>query len=365
MENTQENEEIEVLLEEEEDGVYVEYDITTFPSDYSLGQLYSMWEIGDVYVPDFQRKYVWSIRQASLLIESLLLGLPVPPVFFYVGEDQKSIVIDGQQRITSIAYFFEGYWGDESVQGKRKVFHLTGLSEKSPYHQKRFEDLSSDEQRKLKNNTILRALNVKQIQPQKEYTSIYHIFERLNTGGTPLKPQEIRNCVFRGQIVDDLNDLNENPHWRKIVGKEHLDKHSKDLELILRLFAMSTLNSMEYEKPMKEFLNKAMLTNQKGDTQEWKTFVSRFPQHCEKIIHILGEKPFHLRGPINSAAMEACLGRLLSVKCDEWPDNLSNRYKKLIGDENFIPTTLSATSDVNAIKQRNNVAERYLFGAND
>src|SRR3546814_4890372 len=69
--------------------------------------------------------------------------------------------------------------------------------------------------------------------------------------------QEIRHCVFHGPIVDELSKVNENAAWRKIIGKAPLDKHQKDIELILRTLAIST-RADEYEKPMKEFLNVTM-----------------------------------------------------------------------------------------------------------
>src|SRR6185437_17118043 len=136
------------------------------------------------------------------------------------------------------------------------VFRLSGLDEKNRFYQKSFKDLEDSAQRKLK-GSVLRAINIRQLNPKDEHTSIYHIFERLNTGGTPLKPQEIRNCVFRGGFQKVLKELNNDENWRAILGKNTLDKHQKDVELLLRVFSL--FQSWEsYEKPMKEFLNHAM-----------------------------------------------------------------------------------------------------------
>jgi hypothetical protein len=201
--------------EEDEDEVYIKYDIATYPSDFTLSGIVDLWNAGDILIPDFQREYVWTIRQASLLIESFLMGLPVPPVFFYTDEQNKSLVIDGQQRILSVVFFIEGYFGHETTQGRRQVFRLQGLSEARPYHNLRFVDLTTSDQRKIR-NSVLRAMNVKQLSPTTDNTSIYHIFERLNTGGTALTPQEIRNCVYRGDIVTELHTLNVNSAWRQI-----------------------------------------------------------------------------------------------------------------------------------------------------
>ena len=96
---TKEEEILEEEETQEEGEVYVTFDIATYPSDFTLAGIYQMWKDIDIVIPDFQREFVWSIKQSSLLIESFLLGLPVPPVFFYIDEDNSNLVIDGQQRI--------------------------------------------------------------------------------------------------------------------------------------------------------------------------------------------------------------------------------------------------------------------------
>ena len=202
------------------------------------------------------------------------MGLPVPPVFFYIDDENKNLVIDGQQRILSTVFFFDGYFGMENLRGKKQVFRLQGLDEKSPYYRKTFSELEEPDQRKLK-NSVLRSINIRQLSPSEGSTSAFHIFERLNTGGTPLKAQEIRNVVFRGEIVNVLRDLNADEKWRLILGKTNFDKHQKDVELVLRLFALSNRVD-EYEKPMKEFLNQAMKRDRKGSSSRVNRFSELF-----------------------------------------------------------------------------------------
>jgi hypothetical protein len=134
--------EVEEESDDEELGTHVEFDIATYPSDLTLAVIHDMWRDKDITVPSFQRNFVWNIKQSSLLIESFLLGLPVPQVFFYIDGENKNLVIDGQQRIMSVIYFFEGYFGPENMQGRRSVFRLTGLSKGSPYSGKKFVDLT-------------------------------------------------------------------------------------------------------------------------------------------------------------------------------------------------------------------------------
>ena len=106
-----------------------EYEIATYPADYTLSGLYEMWKQGDIQIPKFQRQFVWKQVQAAKLIESFLVGLPVPAIFLYTErKSQKFLVIDGQQRLKSIFYFFDGYFSEDD-QENRKVFRLKALSE--------------------------------------------------------------------------------------------------------------------------------------------------------------------------------------------------------------------------------------------
>lgn len=348
---------------EEETGdeeAYVPYDITAYPSDLTLSGIHEMWHAGDLIVPDFQRNFVWTINQSSLLIESFLMGLPVPQMFLYVDESNRGLVIDGLQRMMSIVYYLDGFFGEETIHGKKQVFRLTGLSERSPFYRKTFTDLDDAYQRKLK-GSVLRAINIRQMNPLGEKTSIYHIFERLNTGGTPLTPQEIRNCVFRGEFVTELRRLNQDKNWRKLLGKATYDRHQKDVEMVLRVFSLS-YGLSRYEKPMKEFLNKTMLANQNGESKDVKSFVQLFPRICEVAVKSLPEKPFHLRGGrLNVSALDSVLAALINNPT-RIPKDLGVRYGKLKADKSFDQSTYFSTSDVAVVKDRFNIAKSYLIG---
>src|SRR5690349_14662202 len=119
------------LIEETDDSPYVEFDISVSPSDPSLELLAQQIERGDMIIPFYQRRYVWKIEQASKLIESLLMRWPVPQILHYKNDENQSEVIAGQQRVMSIKYFFEGYFGEADNKGRRQVFRLKGLAERS------------------------------------------------------------------------------------------------------------------------------------------------------------------------------------------------------------------------------------------
>lgn len=339
----------ELATEEENDETpFVEFDISVSPADPTLELLANKIQEGDIIIPFYQRKYVWKIEQASKLIESFLMGLPVPQVFLYVNDEDQLEIIDGQQRIMSVKYFFEGYFGEQDNQGRRQVFRLKGLAERSEYNGKTFKDLAPRDQRRLR-NTPLRAIHIKQLKPSLRNDSVFHIFERLNTGGTQLKPQEIRNAVFRGKITDELKNLNENPHWRKILGINRADKNQKDVEIILRLFALYEI-WREYEKPMLKYLNNQMDENRNFSTDRALRFKKAFPEAVKLVAESL-TRPFRPRGVVNSAMLEGIMIALL-----ENPRlsnaQLKERYEKLAKDPSFEKVLRGATTDTLTVRDR-------------
>ena len=351
--------ELEIQAEgtDNEEAAQVEYDIASYPSDFTLTGIYDLWNNGDIVIPEFQREFVWSINQSSLLIESFLLGLPVPPIFFYIDKDNKNLVIDGQQRILSIVFYFDGFFGRENIQGKKQVFRLTGLNERSPFYNRKLEDLEEAQQRKFR-GAVLRAVNIKQLSPKEDNTSIYHIFERLNTGGTPLKSQEIRNCVFRGDIVKILRQLNQDANWREILGNKNIDRHQRDVELVLRILALFE-NVNNYEKPMKEFLNKSMKYHRKGDNQKLNRFVELFPQVTKSVVKTLGSKPFHVRGPLNAAVLDSVF--TVAMENSKSIKLFGENYKLLIKNDDYMKKTQLGTTDTLTVKERYRIAKEQLL----
>ncbi len=345
------------ISEETEEEAYVEYDIASYPSDYTIEGLHQMKIRGDIVIPEYQRKFVWTIQQASLLVESFLLGLPVPSLFLYVREDNKAEVIDGQQRLMSMIYFLDGYFGELDERNRRAEFRLTGLSERSPFNGKTIASLDEKFQRKIR-GAVLRAINIRQLSPTKESTSVFHIFERLNTGGTSLRPQEIRNAVFRGEIVRSLSELNKNAYWRKIIGLNKEDKYQKDIELILRLFALYRTWE-RYEKPMKEYLNKAMSSNRSFDSKNARDFVNSWPGVLEKVFQGLGEKPFRPSRVINAAVLEAVMIALLE-NSNISASRLREGYSRLMQDSDFSSAIRGATTDTRVVRFRLERARKIL-----
>lgn len=337
-----------------------DYKITVIPADLTLESLHTRWINKELLIPGFQRKFVWKLPQSSKLVESFLLGLPVPAVFLYKDKEEKHEVIDGQQRLKSIFYFFEGYFGDEDSSHHRTVFRLKGLNEKSRFFDKTYSELEEVDQRRLRNG-ILRAFIIEQLNPN-DNTSIYHIFERLNTGGTVLKNQEVRNCVYWGPFNDTLQALNQFPPWRNLVGRQTLDRRMKDVELILRFLAFHDLENLDdYERPMNDFLSNYMSQHRMATNDFLDSKGTLFKETCRALTSNLAEKPFHIYGTLNVAVLDS-VSVAFSRHLQEIPTDIKDRYSGLIKDEDYIKLVTGPTADAGNVKGRMDKANRVLFG---
>ncbi len=174
------------------------------------------------------------------------------------------MVVDGQQRLRTIYYFLRGTFEDGTP------FRLTSV--KQEWEGKSYSDLSEQDKRKLK-NSILRATIFEQTDPQ-DHSSVFEIFERLNTGGMALTLQEIRNCVISGSLNKFLEDLNNHVSWRTLLNKSSPDSRMKDIEMMLRFFALKE-GWVHYKKPMKDFISEFMREN-KNPTEGRKPSLRQF-----------------------------------------------------------------------------------------
>lgn len=342
------------------------YQIMTYPADYTLEGLVVKWSKEEIKKEGFQRKYVWPIERASKLIESFLIGLPVPPVYLYEDVDSGAkLIVDGHQRLRSIVYFFSGWFGDaEEMKPKDIVpFKLTGLHEDSPYLGETYQSLEQSRPDVILRfkDAVLRSFIMKQVQPEDD-TSMFEIFSRFNTGGMPLMPQEIRNCVATGEFNELLKTLNQNNAWRQIMGTQGEDKRMRDVELILRFLALTYTNTV-YTKPMKNFLNKFMRRHRHLNRPQ--TFQASFETTAESVLRCLGSKPFHIKRGLNAAVFDSVF-HAFAVNIEEAQDCnaqlMQTKYQNLLADDDFQKMTSSATTDDEVVRQRLEKADEMLFG---
>ena len=155
-----------------------------------------------------------------------------------------------------------------------------------------------------------------------------------------------------------LRELNQDNNWRKLLGKDNQDRHQRDIELILRLFSLfEEWNS--YEKPMKEYLNNSMRLNVGFASARAKRFERFFPIACKTVVESLGEKPFHIRGPLNSSVLDATMIAILENKGNASAD-LADRYRRLISHKAFEERTRTSTTDTITVRDRIRDAKKYL-----
>jgi hypothetical protein len=282
-----EEQEIAFLPEEINDD-YVNddlYNISSWGADYSFRELVSLYDEDDLIKPELQRKYVWEKPEASRFIDSILLGLPIPSIFLAKTDDHKLLIIDGYQRLMTVNDFIKGIWtGDSSV------FNLSNIPGKinSRWKGKAFSQLTETEQRKIKTTTI-HAIIFQQKSPKDDDTSLYQIFERINTSGKTLMPQEIRNCVYQGNLNTLLFKLNKNENWRLLFGSQKEDSRMRDLEFILRFFALNTDKILKAEKgniSLKKHLNEFMGLK----TNNSAAIVGNFETNFNNTIRIISEQ---------------------------------------------------------------------------
>ncbi len=191
-------------------------------SDRSLAEFVRWYKSGRLIVnPEWQRNYVWDRKQASRLIESFLLDIPVPVVYLAKTEDGKYEVIDGLQRLTSVFRFFDN------------ELALNGLDILTDLNRKTFNDLDEPLQHKLE-DTTLRSF---ELSSDTNKDIHFVVFERLNTGGTKLNDMEIRNCLFRGPLNDLIKELSENKDFISCINQRSLSKRMNDRALVLRFLA--------------------------------------------------------------------------------------------------------------------------------
>ena len=288
----------ELLVEETEqdddtESQDVRYEISTFPTDFTVKVMFEKWLSGQIVIPDYQRRYIWTLPQASRLIESFLLGLPIPQVFLYREHSNPELhVIDGHQRLGTIAHFYRGEFPDG------RDFRLKGV--RAAWVDKTYDELSEEDQLTLDDAT-LRSIIIRQILPDNN-SSVYQIFERLNTGGTQLNPMEIRRAISRGGANDFLDRLNRNADWRALIGRSDPDPRFRDQEMLLRVLALAD-DWRGYSKPMKTFITDYMAVLDKKNDAAVGELERRFVAACTVLKRQLGERPFHLRQRINLAAL--------------------------------------------------------------
>ena len=297
-----------VDVDESAEVIPYRYEITSYGADYPVDGLIKRLDNEDIFVPTFdpdvggdegivgfQRGFVWTKPQSDRFIESLLLGFPVPGIFLVKQSSGVLLVLDGHQRLRTLQAFYSGILRGQEYRLGQVQEQFEGL---------RYADLDPEVRRRL-DDSIIHATIVRQVEPSEDQSSVYLIFERLNTGGTNLQPQEIRVALYQGTLLLTLlRQLNDHPAWRSLYGSK--SKRLKDHELILRFLAMFERRNA-YRRPMKDFLNKYMAHRSNIDGDEGTRLENVFKSTTELVLEALGERAFRLRNAVNAAVLDSVM----------------------------------------------------------
>jgi hypothetical protein len=222
--------------------------------DLSVRQVLDMISTSDIFVPpEYQRQFIWDKERQSALVESILLGIPVPSLFLAMNADSTWEVVDGVQRLGSLCHFV----GSETLLAKinrEEPLELGGLEKLDSFNEVTFEALPRSIQLMFFNRPIrLTVLN-----DRSDLAIRFDLFERLNTGGISLTPQEIRNCVYRGVFNEEIKELANDEDFRRVVKiAEKKASNGTYEEMVLRFFAYLN-NYQAFDHLVKNFLNDYM-----------------------------------------------------------------------------------------------------------
>ncbi len=224
--------------------------------------------------------------------------------------------MDGQQRLLSLLYFYDSIW-----KPTKREFSLKGVD--AAFDGRTYKGLRDEDRRRLE-DAILHVTVFKQDEPSEDESSIYQVFERLNSGGKKLTPQEIRSAVHHsGGMREVLQDLNKNAEWRSIYGQE--DARMRDQELVLRALAFY-YDAGDYKSPLVTFLNGFMGRHKNLDKTEVDDMKRAFTVAIHVIYESVGSFAFRPTRVLNAAVFDSVMVGV-ARRLSKGPVTDSGRFK--------------------------------------
>jgi len=348
-------EEAEDLTSADDDSAAIVYS----GQDFDVNGLVRRLKKDDILIPTFghddqrivsagfQRSFVWTKPQMDRFIESLLLGYPIPGIFLIKQADKRYLVLDGQQRLSTLRHFEDGLYDS-------KEFVLRNVA-------KRFKDLTykslPDDLRRVFDDTFIQATIVSTDGTTESLESIYQIFERLNSGGTQLTPHEIRVALFAGVLMDYVEEMNRGKDWRELYGKR--SKRLRDQELVLRIIALY-VGASTYKRPLKGFLNSFVGEHRDLSKLQTDLVADRFGTAANLILAGPGSEALRSRGrQVNAALTEALfVGLMRRLDHGSEPDrsSVAAAVSEIQADENLLLAVSRSTADEEQVRTRLTVA---------
>lgn len=270
-------------LTDDEQTPFSERQISTDNSNPTIETLCARHARGKLDLqPSFQRNYVWDIKKASRLIESVLLGVPLPIIYLSEEANGSTCVIDGQQRLTSFLAFFSGGFPD------KRPFKLTGLNILTELNGQGFKELSDEQQEKF----LAYAIPVVTFKKESDQNLKFEIFERLNTGSAQLNDQELRNCIYRGELNELLKKLSQYKEFKELMGFDEPKTRMEDCEWVLRFCAFYYFTTEKYKPSMKNFMNQMAREGRNLSENQLQEIETAFKNACQMAKSIFGDHAF-------------------------------------------------------------------------
>jgi hypothetical protein len=356
----------------EPDSVYPDAVLNIARDSASVFQLKRKWEKEPSMLnlaPDFQRDLVWNSKQKSELIESILMGIPLPLI--YVKEDERGvyIIVDGKQRLNTLFEFINN------------KFALTNLSILKTKNGSRFEDLTSMEQNKIEDCSL--TLHVIKAPTSDRVT--FDLFDRVNRGGTRLNNQEMRNALYQGHATKLINRLAEMQVFIDATEGTIPANHMKDRYLVLRFVAfymwqkgitkdVDTNETLEYRSNLEDFLGKTMRFINRLDSENdlLKELEFRFTKAMKLALQLIPLGGFRLpsvsgkRRPINMAFFESFSYLLSNLTGDEdqLKDKIKQVYRDLKKEIEYIYTLTHSVDSGLQTEKRYKIINKYIRDLN-
>jgi hypothetical protein len=306
--------------------------------------------------PAYQRKFRWTLDVESRLIESLLLGLPVPSVFVASNEDFSLEVVDGLQRVSTLVHFIAPSEDDLVIIGRDTPLVLQNLDKLDELEGLSYDQLPDEVQRYFGRL----PMRVTTLTDKSDVNVRFQLFERLNRGAVALSPQEVRTVVFRGAFINLIRELEDSPTFRSLAKLQRSQEEDGTRgELILKFFAYLD-GYDDYDGRVTEFLNDYAKANQDAaDTQNRREL---FDAAVNAVSSAVGGEPFLRPGyhstPLNQ--LEAALvaaGRLIRSGVD-----IKQDVPELLTDQDLIDASTKGTNTRPSFRRRIKRAEELLAG---
>ncbi|MGV8883603.1 MAG: DUF262 domain-containing protein [Rhodoglobus sp.] len=324
---------------------------------FSVRELVRMFEEGELSIaPSYQRKYRWPKDVASTFIESLFLGLPIPPIFVATNDNFQWEVVDGLQRISTLIMFMSQSEEHLKQIGRDGPLKLEGLTKLSQLNGVALDEMPLSIQRYFGRQ----PMQLVSLTDKSDKSVRFDLFERLNSGAISLTPQEVRSAVFRGPFIDFVEDLSTNSDFSSLLKLQEANKHDGTAaEQVIKFFAYKNARG-SFSGGVSQFVNS--FTEEATKSFDYSREREIFERTFSSLSGFLNEGPFlrkntHVTPLVQFEACSVALGELIGEgRSPEMPDN------DWLNDSELVKASTGGTNTRSMLKRRVDRARALFTG---